>query len=447
MNTLIISLFGLACTGTQDSDSVQDSETQDSAEDTARVDDTADTADTADTGDGPGGPESWCAPLPAPTGEVVEVGPDEDLEAVLEALPQGATAVLAAGTYTLNSGNYIRLVQDGVRIQGATGQAEDVIIDGQWLAGFGLTIEASDVVVSDITLKRFYYHPIHVTPASGRSIEGVQIYRVRVIDGAEQAIKINTGGDGSLFADSGTIACSHLELTDAGRAQVRNNCYTGGVDAHQAQGWKIRDNYIEGFWCETGLSEHGVHFWRGGRDTQIVRNVLVNNARGIGLGLGSDDKGRRYDDAPCGGEIAQSYGEVAVNNLVYADSAALFASNSGFDVGIALESACEATVLHNTVYSTQAPYSSIEYRWPLSSGIIANNLVSHNVRDRGAGEILLFANQEGASSSWFADAASMDLHLAAGAAAIDAGDSAYSVEQDAEGKTRDGSPDVGALEY
>ncbi|MFT5584480.1 MAG: hypothetical protein ACI9VR_002065 [Cognaticolwellia sp.] len=442
MNTSIIYLLGLACSSSlpQDSQS-QDSAVQDSDTDTGLVD------DTGDTGEGPTGSEAWCAPLAAPSGQIVEVGPDDDLEAVLEGLPAGATALLAAGTYTLNSESYIRLVEDGVRIQGATGNAEDVVIDGNWEAGFGLSIQASDVVVSDLTLQRFYYHPIHVTPGSGRSIEGVQIYRVRVIDGAEQAIKINTGGDGSLFSDSGSIACSHLELTDAGRAQVRNNCYTGGVDAHQARGWEIRDNRIEGFWCESGLSEHGVHFWRGGRDTQVFRNVLVNNARGIGFGLGSDDVGRRYDDAPCGGEIAQSYGEVAVNNLVFADSDALFASSSGFDVGIALESACQATVVHNTVYSTQAPYSSIEYRWPLSSGVIANNLVSHNVRDRGAGEIQLSANLDEAPADWFVDAAGLDLHLAAGAGAIDAGDASHGVAEDADGVERGISPDVGALEY
>lgn len=439
MTHWIIALLCLGCTP-------QDPQDTGSPGEDSGTSDSADTADTSDTGSPSEGPEAWCAALPAPEGEVVQVSPSDDLEAVLEALPAGATAVLAAGTYSLNSQSYISLVQDGVQIRGATGQAEDVVIDGNWEAGFGLSIQASDVVVSDLTLQRFYYHPIHVTPAAGRSIRGVQIYRVRVLDGAEQAIKINTGGDGSLFADEGLVACSHLELSDAGRAQVRNNCYTGGIDAHQAQGWEVRDNHIEGFWCESGLSEHGVHFWRGGRDTWVHRNVLVNNARGIGFGLGSDDVGRRYEDAPCGGEIAQSYGERAENNVVFADSAALFASSSGFDAGIALESACEATVVHNTVFSTQAPYSSIEYRWPLSSGVIANNLVSHNVRDRGAGEILLSANLESAAAAGFVDALSRDLHLGADSPAVDAGDPAHRVAQDAEGTPRDTLPDVGALE-
>ena len=120
-----------------------------------------------------------------------------------------------------------------------------------------------------------------------------------------------------------------------------------------------------------------MHFWRGGRDTVIDRNELVNNARGIGLGLGSDDVGRRYEDAPCSGTITQSYAETVVNNMIFADRAALFASSSSFDAGISLESACEAPVLPNTVFSTTAPFSSIEFRFDTTSGVVANNLVSH----------------------------------------------------------------------
>ena len=56
-----------------------------------------------------------------------------------------------------------------------------------------------------------------------------------------------------------------LLLTDAGRAQVQD-CYTGGIDAHSAWGWVVRDNVFEGFWCDQGLSEHAVHFWVTGRD-------------------------------------------------------------------------------------------------------------------------------------------------------------------------------------
>ena len=254
MNTWILSLLGLACSRPlpQDSGS-EDSAVQDT--DMGQVD------DAGDTGEGPTGAGPWCAPLAAPNGQILALGSDDDLEAVLEGLPAGATALLAAG---------------------------------------------------------------------------------------------------SDFADSGSIAWSHLELTDAGRGHVRNDGYTGGVDAHQARGWEIRDN-------------------RGG------------------------------------------------------------------GIGVALESASQATVVHNTVYATQAPYSSIGCRWPLGSGVIANHLVSHNVRDRGAGETQLSANHEEAPAAWFLDAAGVGSHLAAGAGAVDAGDGSHRVSKDGQGIVRGIPSDVGAL--
>ena len=56
-------------------------------------------------------------------------------------------------------------------------------------------------------------------------------------------------------------------------------------------------------------------------------------------------------------------------------------NNRGGVTGFALEFAIQATVVRNTVYSTQAPYSAAEYRCSWRSGITANNSVSHNVRD------------------------------------------------------------------
>ena len=74
-------------------------------------------------------------------------------------------------------------------------------------------------------------------------------------------------------------------------------CIHRGIDAHDASGWTVRDNYISGFWCDGAggafLSEHAIHFWTGSRDTTVSRNKLVDNARGIGFGLGPG--GRTYD--------------------------------------------------------------------------------------------------------------------------------------------------------
>jgi hypothetical protein len=312
-------------------------------------------------------------------------------------------------------------------------------------------VVASNVTVAELTLREAYYHPIHVSSAAASHTQNTMIYRVRVIDPAEQAIKINPGAPG-WYADNGTVACSHIELTDAGRPHVRNNCYTGGIDAHQARGWTVRDNHIEGFWCAQGLSEHGIHFWTGSRDTLIERNTLVNNARGIGCGLIESGSGRTYADNPCptANGYVDHYAAVVRNNVVFADRAALFSSQFGFDCGICINQTCGAQVLHNTVVSTQAPFSSIEWRFANTVVDVRNNLVSHNLRDRGGADTQA-GNVQNAPLSTFVYPAARDLHL--NASATQAIDQAAPVpaglasdDLDGEARPFGAAADIGAYE-
>jgi hypothetical protein len=241
------------------------------------------------------------------------------------------------------------------------------------------------------------------------------------VDPGEQAVKINPyAGSGALFfPDYGTVACSHIELTDAGRPQIRNNCYTGGIDAHQARGWVVRDNRIEGFWCHQGLSEHAVHFWKASRDTLIERNVLFNNARGVGLGLVAEGDARVYPDSPCPsapGGYLDHYGGLIRNNFIFAGNEGLFDSEFGFDCGICLWQVCGAKALHNTVAATRPPFSAIEWRFERTRVSIGNNLTTHNLRDRG-GTADLSGNRDHQPLALFVDGPSGDLHLTFSASA------------------------------
>jgi len=150
-------------------------------------------------------------------------------------------------------------------------------------------------------------------------------------------------------------------------------CYTGGIDAHQARGWRIHDNLIEGFWCPEGLSEHGIHLWRGCRDGVVARNVLRSNARGIGFGIATGGGGRAYFDDPCpqASGCVGHHGGIIRNNVVYSGDADLFESDGGFDCGICLWNAWGARVLHNAVASMRAPFPSIEYRFPIGDGMVS----------------------------------------------------------------------------
>ena len=393
----------------------------------------------------------YCPPLPAPSGPTVLVASVSELVGAVGSATPGTTILIADGIYDL-AGAYLRIETPSVTLRSESGDREGVILDGNYVTTEIVQITASDVTVADMTLREAYDHPIHVMSTSTAATDGTLIYNVHVVDPGQQAIKINPV-DSSHFVDDGVVACSRIELTNAGRPHVRDNCYTGGVDAHAAEGWTIRDNEIEGFWCDAGLSEHAVHFWRASRGTRVERNRLRNNARGVGLGMSSDGDGRTYPDAPCpsaGGAYVDHYDGDIQNNFISASDPALFASAYGFDCGICLWQACEASATHNTVHSsdTGATFSSIEWRFSRTVTTLTNNLVNHTMRERDGATGTLDGNVTSADESWFVSAAAGDFHLQpAATAAIDQG-VATSLTTDVDGDSRPygSGPDVGADE-
>lgn len=361
------------------------------------------------------------------------------------------TFVFASGTYELD-GAYLWIKAPGVTLRSASGNPEDVILDGNYSTTEIVTIAASNVTVAELTIRRAHTHPIHVTTSDTADTLSTRIYRVHVIDPREQGIKINPSSAQVHYPDDGEIACCRIVMTDAGRSKV-SGCYTGGIDAHQARGWVIRDNTIEGFWCASGLSEHAIHMWRGCRDTLVERNVMVNNARGVGFGMATSGTARTYSDNPCpaaGGAYVDHYGGIVRNNFVVGTRPELFNSQAGFDTGIAFWSACNATAVHNTIVATGNLFSSIEWRFATSTGVnVTNNLVTHALRQRDGASATQEGNIDDANLADFENVGSADLHLKAGAAAIDKG---VAVDPnlcafDIDGEARGATPDVGADEW
>ena len=389
-----------------------------------------------------------CGPLPAPAGAVIDVTPAQTngLQSILDTARPGDTIQLSDGLYPLPQTLVFRT--PGVTLRSRSGNRLGVVLDGQYRIGDVLLLQRSDITIANLTLTRSNWHLVHVVPDGG-SLSGTTLHNLRAVDGGEQFIKVNPS-DGQ-YAENGVIRCSSLEMTDVGRTYIRNNCYTGGIDIHQARGWQIYANMFSGFWCASGLSEHAIHVWTGSRDTIVDRNVIVNSARGIGLGLGSSTEGRTYDDLPCGVVMnIGHYGGTITNNFVAANDERLFASSAGFDTGIGLEQSCETTVVHNTVVSTAAPRSSsIEWRFASTTALVANNLATHALLPRDGGRASLAGNVVNAPLSLFVDVAGANLHLVPGATAAIGTGAMISppLPSDIDGEIRDATPDVGADEY
>jgi len=139
------------------------------------------------------------------------------------------------------------------------------------------------------------------------------------------------------------------------------------------------------------------------------------------------------------------------NTFVAANSSALFASDYGFDCGICLWNACNAQVLHNTVYTADpgSTFSSMEWRFPNTQAQVLNNLVNDTMRQRDGATANQSGNLTGALAGWFVSAGSGDLHLVPGAvAAIDQVSAPPGVTDDIDGEARPTGPaaDTGADE-
>jgi hypothetical protein len=353
-----------------------------------------------------------CSPLAQPAGRVVRVGNVSQLQQALLAARPDTTIALLDGTYLMD-GLCLVINVAHLSIRSDSGNKDAVILDGEYKSSEIIQINASNVTIANLTLRRATDHLIHVMPSMASDTSHVLIYNVHGADSGEQAVKINPTND-RFRTDDGEIACSHLELTDAGRSQVRDNCYTGGIDAHRSSGWVVRDNLIEGFWCRSGISEHAVHFWGNSGGTVVERNVLANNARGVGFGMtdggNADPVQKRCPDAP---GYVDHFGGIIRNNFIFANSKEMFDSESGFDNGISLWQACRPKVMHNTVYSANPSrtYSSIEWRFPLTHAEIVNNLVNVKMLEREGARALKSGNTDNADATWFLDAGKGDLHL------------------------------------
>ena len=404
----------------------------------------------------PGRAQPGCGPLPPPSGPTIQVSPDKagELRGIVLAAAAGTTILLENGTYDLSGGDdssRLSFYTANVTLRSLSGNRDDVILDGAYGTNEIITISASDVTIADLTVMRAYNHPIHIYGLQGNPISGILIHNLRIVDPREQAIKVNPVGDG--YIDNSTIQCCSIELTDVGRPNVNpspGGCYTGGIDVHQARGWVVRRNRIEGFWCDSGLSEHGIHFWQCCRDTLVEENVIVDCARGVGFGLSQTGSCRTYPDDPYPAAGFKDHIDGIIrNNFVAASDTDLLTSPDGFDTGIAVTQAYGAKIVHNSVASTSPPFTSIEWRFPNSVVEISNNVVTKNLLQRDGAAATLGGNIEYAPLNWFTDVTAGDLHLTANAtSAVDAGISlaAGLCEWDIDGRGRDAEPDVGADE-
>ena len=369
-------------------------------------------------------------PLPRPTGTVVAVSTEPQLQAAVRALSSNTTIVIAPGTYRLTTTLQIRGDLANVAIRGATDVRDDIVLTGRGMTQatedvpYGIWVggRVDGLLIANLTIRDLYRHAIIFNPGTERP----RVYNVRLLDAGQQLIKSNPDGAGGGVNDA-VVEYSVIEYT-----RTAPSDYTNGIDVHAGARWIIRDNLFRNIVGPPGtLAGPAVLMWNHSSDTVTERNRFVNCARGISYGL----QVARFDHT----------GGIIRNNLFFRGR------GQPGDVGIHVADSPRTRVVNNTVIVSGTYRTPIEYRYAGAQDVvIANNLTDGVIVARDGATGAVDHNVVDAAAEMFVDGVTGNLHLVAQAAsAIDKGRALADVADDWDGNARPAGAgyDVGAIEY
>ena len=337
---------------------------------------------------------------------------------------------LAPGTYALTE--TLVVTAPNVTLEGQPGARRRVIVQGDGMnpaarIGNLIRVSGSHFTLSGMTLRRSRWHLIQIAGEDGAQ---APVIRDCVLENAyEQLIKVSdSAAHPGATANDGIVEHCLFQYT----AGIGPEYYIGGIDAHGAKHWIVRDNVFRNIASPSrAVAEFAVHFWDGSADDLVERNLIVNCDRGIGFGL---------DGKP-------NHGGVIRNNMIYhAPGGGPFA-----DTGIALTDSPGTQVYNNTILLQSDYPRAIEYRFPVTRGVfIANNLSNRAIASRNGGRATVTHNVTDATAQWFVDAATGDLRLASAIPqVVAAGVPIAALKDDFSGKARPRgvNPDIGADQW
>ena len=343
----------------------------------------------------------------------------------------GVALVLADGEYRLDRG--LAITVPGVSIVSASGRAASVRIGGDAMDPDArvqnlIRVSGADFELRGVTLERAGRHLLQI---AGESEAARPMLRDCVFrDAWEQLVKVSRDpARPEAFCDDGRLERCRFEYT----AGIGPQFYIGGLDAHGARRWVIRENYFRNI-ASPGrhVAEHAIHLWSESSEVLVERNTIVDCDRGIGFGLGDARPVR-------GGTIRNNFIHHRDNGHPYADT------------GIVIEGSTGVDVLHNTVLLEHAYPRAIEVRFTTTREVrVLNNLVSRAIVVKDGATAAVAGNVTSLDRSLLRLSVAGDLRLAASIAGIvDRALPEGAVPDDFDGtaRPRDGKADVGAHEW
>ena len=339
------------------------------------------------------------------------------------------TILLADGVYQLSDTLYVNA--PNITLASASGDRTRVVIQGDAMSasarvGNLIRVAASGFELRGITLQRSGWHLIQIVGEA--NADNAVIRNCVMRDAYQQMLKVTVdSAKPSVGADNGLVENCVFEYT----AGIGPQFYIGGIDAHGARNWVVRNNTFRDIASpSTTVAEFAIHFWNNSADNLVEGNTIIDSDRGIGFGLQS----------------RPNTGGIIRNNFIHHT-----ANGDRFsDVGIALEQSPGTAVYNNSVLLEHSFGWSIEYRFAATSNVrIINNLANRPILSRDGGTGTVSSNMVTAARSVFRLQAPGDLHLATATPGIvDAGQAISGLTTDIDGESRPkgAAVDIGADE-
>jgi hypothetical protein len=300
----------------------------------------------------------------------------------------------------------------------------------------------SDVVLEDSVLHDCGYESVDCTPGpcDRLTFRRLEIYGAGAAPGAEY------GGDGLSVARGQDILVEDSYIHDNGGDGIDLN--SRDIDGN-VTGIVVRRNRVE----RNHLN--GIKLWAGGRmennvvwgqgDSSVWLGVhpgvfeVVNNTIAYNM-YDAEYSGRNYAFAA---GYAEEWGPAAIQLTLVNN---IFAYNGGPELGeptaLYLGEGVELVEHHNLYWSLADEEIYAEFvsgHAPEFTRAEIGDGTWESATGQGEGDVTADPQLE---SGW----PDVDLHLGAGSPAVDAGSADVSPSEDAEGRPRDGAPDIGAYE-
>jgi len=217
------------------------------------------------------------------------------------------------------------------------------------------------------------------------------------------------------------------------------------IDVVGPDNWIIRGNFISDFAKGEGDQISYAAFIKGNASGSVFENNLVigeyrhTGGVRVGLSFGGGGTGNQFFRNGKT-DVEHSNGIIRNNIIMYCP-----------DVAVYLNKAANTKVYNNTFYKTRG----IDIRFPESSAVIKNNLLTGRINNRDGGKSIRNYNLivpkksffKKGFSDWFVNPDNLDFALKNQGPFIDKGEFLSEIYEDICGNPRVETPDIGAFEY